>query len=584
MDDELYFSVIDEFLTSEHPVHSLGIILFSPAKRLLSLNATAERIMGVKTDQVWGFKCEEILQCDPCLDECPFDAVWSEGRTMTRHVVLSLAQKGPTSVRLSIAPILASSGVKSGAVGIIHIEPRLDPRLERLEVLAKDSIRDRMKLAAIADSTSQGIFAVDRDFRITFLNRAGQQITGFKEAEVLGKKVCWDVFRSNLCGDNCPMEQTLAENHPVRDVELLIRDRWEEEVPVRVNTTPLLDDEGHFIGAVETFQDLREIKRLSLALERKYSFGNIVGHHRRMEEIFDLVHIATESDVRVLIRGESGTGKELIARAIHYNSHRKDGPIVKVVCGAVPESLLESELFGHAKGAFTGAYRDKRGRLELAEGGTVFLDEVGDITLASQVKLLRFLQEKEFESVGSTITKRVDVRVIAATNKDLEAIVAAGGFREDLYYRLNVFTIFIPPLRERKEDIPALIFHILEQLNKRQPKGVREVSSSALNLIMEHDWPGNVRELENAIEHAYVCTKGPVITPEVLPIYLRERSPVLEESKDSTMHHLMKRRERDLILGHIEGARWNLSEVSKRLGISRTTLWRKMKKHNIVRR
>lgn len=379
------------------------------------------------------------------------------------------------------------------------------------------------------------------------------------------------------------MELTLAEGHPVRDVELLIHDQWGEEIPVRVSTTLLRDNEGRFMGAVETFQDLREIKRLTQALERQYRFENIVGRHARMEEIFELIQIATENDVRVLILGESGTGKELIARAIHYNSHRKSGPFIKVVCGAMPETLLESELFGHVKGAFTGAHRSKRGRLELADGGTVFLDEVADISLASQVKLLRFLQDHEFEPVGGTTTKGVDVRVIAATNKDLEAAVAAGLFREDLYYRLNVFAITVPPLRERKEDIPLLASHILGQLNARNPKGIQDISAAALEVLISYDWPGNVRELENAIEHAFVCTKGPIIMPHVLPSHLHRRPTPVEETGASPMGQWLSHRERELILANLEGSNWHLAEASKRLGISRTTLWRKMKKHNIVR-
>ena len=581
MDEELYFSLIDEYLASER---SVGVIILNPDKRVLTINSAVETLLGVTMAEAVGCRCDELLQCDIFSSAYPFESVFSEGRTITEEVVLSTrTRSGPKTVRLSLVPMMASGDEKFGAVAIIDSEPSQDPRMERLEAIARKSIRARAKLAAITDSTSQGIFAVDRDSRITFLNRAGQQITGFEEAKVRGKKVCRDVFRTNLCGEGCPMEQTLAEGHPVRDVELVIRDREGEEVPVRISTTILHDDNGRFLGAVGTFQDLREIKRLTQALERRYRFENIVGRHSGMEEVFELIQIAAESDVRVIVRGESGTGKELIARAIHYNSHRKESPFVKVVSGAVPETLLESELFGHVKGAFTGAHRDKLGRLELADGGTVFLDEVADISLVAQVKLLRFLQEQEFEPVGGTTTKKVDVRVVAATNKDLEAAVAAGLFREDLYYRLNVFAIAIPPLRERKEDIPLLVSHILDQLNARQPKGIRDLSAAALELVMHYDWPGNVRELENAIEHAFVCTKGHIILPHVLPPYLHRHPTRAEELAASPMDQWLSSREREHILSKLEGSSWHIAEASRRLGISRTTLWRKMKKHNIVR-
>jgi PAS domain S-box-containing protein len=581
MDEELYFSLIDEHLAREHAV---GVILLNPDKQIVSVSGAAEALLGVTMAEAAGHRCEEVLQFDLCATSCPFETVLSEGRVITRGTVLcSHVLKEPRTIWLSLAPLTTPDGEKFGVVEILHERKQPTRHIDKVYKLARESEEESIKLAAITDSISQGIFTVDSDCRITFLNTAGREITGYDESEVLGK-TCWEAFHGNLCSDSCPVEQTLAEGRPIRDLEMVIRDRWEEEVPVRVSTTILRDRKGNFLGAVETFQDLREIKRLTKALERRYRFENIVGHHSRMEEIFELIHIAAESDVRVLVQGESGTGKELIAKAIHYNSDRKDGPFTKVVCGAMPESLLESELFGHVKGAFTGAHRDKRGRLELAHGGTVFLDEVADISLTAQVKLLRFLQEQEFEPLGGTTTKKVDARVIAATNKDLEACVATGLFREDLYYRLNVFAIPVPPLRERKEDIPLLVSHILDQLNARQPKGVLELSSSTLNLLMNYDWPGNVRELENAIEHAFVCTKGDIILSDALPSYLRQRPIPAEERAEGTMDRWLGNRERDLILSSLEESNWHLVEASKRLGISRTTLWRKMKKHKIVRR
>jgi PAS domain S-box-containing protein len=581
MEEDLYFSLIDDHLASERPI---GLILISPSKKVESVNTAAEALLGVPLSEAVGRQCSELLAGDLCSSACPFDSVLRTGQTVTRRIQTTLRNRPEvTTVRLSLAPLIAASGERTGVVEVIQEEHRSTHIMDRLDSVTAECTEERMKLTAITDSISQGIFAVDRDFRITFLNKAGQEIIGYTEQEVVGKS-CQEVFQSDLCGKGCPMERTLAENNPVRDVELFMRDRGGEKVPVRVNTTILRDTEGRFLGAVETFQDLRELRRLTQALERQCRFENIVGRHNRMGEIFEAIQTAAENDVRVLIHGESGTGKELIARAIHHNSDRRDYPFVKVVCGAMPESLLESELFGHVKGAFTGAHRDKRGRLELAQGGTVFLDEVADISLFAQVKLLRFLQEHEFEAVGGTTTKKVDVRVIAATNKDLEASVAAGHFREDLYYRLNVFAITIPPLRERKDDIPLLVSHILEQLNSRRPKGIQDLSPATLNHLMNYDWPGNVRELENAIEHAFVCTKGSIIMPHVLPPFLRQGPSPAEEPASRSISLRFSSQERDLIVSNIEGSNWNLTEAAKRLGISRTTLWRKMRKYNIAQR
>jgi PAS domain S-box-containing protein len=581
MDEDLYFSIIDEYLASERPV---GVILLSPQREVLSINAAAEALLGISLEEAVGRRCEDLLGSDVCSSACPFDSVCSDGRTITRRVTLfSRSRMGPMTVQLSIAPITGPNGDRLGAVELICEEPRLDPRIERLGNIARESIHDRMKLAAITDSLSIGIVAVDRNHRITFMNKAAQELSGFDLVEVVGKRACQDAFQTNLCGSDCPLEQTLVEGQPRKDVELILINRYGEEVPARVSVNLLYDERGQMAGAVGTFQDLRELRRFIHGPAGQDRFDSIVGRHSRMLEIFEAIKIAAESDVRVLIRGESGTGKELIARAIHSHSHRKEAPFVKVVCGAMPESLLESELFGHVKGAFTGAHRDKQGRLELADGGTVFLDEVGDISLASQVKLLRFLQEQEFEPVGSNTTKKVDVRVIAATNKDLESLVEAGLFREDLFYRLNVFSISVPPLRDRKEDIPLLVSHILERLNARRPKGIRDLSPSALNILMEYDWPGNVRELENAIEHAFVCTKGHIILPHVLPAYLHHRTTPADEESQRPMDQWLSSRERDLILSSLEASNWRLTEASKKLGISRTTLWRKMKKHNISR-
>jgi len=332
------------------------------------------------------------------------------------------------------------------------------------------------------------------------------------------------------------------------------------------------------IGGVEVFRDLSPLRQLSRELEERYSFGQIIGKSKPMRELFALLENVAETDSTVLIYGESGTGKELVARALHYNGPRREGPFVAVNCAALPEALLESELFGYERGAFTGATRSKPGRFELADGGTLFLDEVGEMGLAVQAKLLRVLDQKEFERLGGTKTIRVDVRIIAATNRDLEADVASGRFRRDLFYRLNVVSIHLPPLRERREDIPLLVEHFVRKFGEKMGRKVRSVSPEAMRLLMDYDWPGNVRELENAIEHAFVMMRGDTILPEDLPETIRERKASVVPGGRG----LLEDGERQALLAALEQAGWNRGEAARILGISRTTLWRKMRKHGLI--
>jgi DNA-binding NtrC family response regulator len=316
---------------------------------------------------------------------------------------------------------------------------------------------------------------------------------------------------------------------------------------------------------------------LSQALEKRYSFGNILGKNSRMQEIYELISDISNTDSTVLIQGESGTGKELIARAIHFNSHRKTKPFVVANCSAYSQNLLESELFGHEKGAFTGAIRRKIGRFELAHGGAIFLDEIGEISPPTQILLLRVLQDHRFERVGGEETLEVDVRVIAATNKNLMEEMRKGTFREDLYYRLNVIPIFIPPLRERKDDIPLLVSHFLQKFTREKGKEVTSIGSEVMELFLAHSWPGNVRELENVIEHASIIAKKEKILPKDLPQYLLQK-PLPGQQLLSLKDH-----ERDVILKALEEAKWNKHQASKKLKITRSTLYGKMKRYGLKR-
>ena len=337
------------------------------------------------------------------------------------------------------------------------------------------------------------------------------------------------------------------------------------------------EEVSHLIRKIISHQQLlQENILLRQELKRVYQFRDIVGKNYKMQEIFELIRTVADSDASVLILGESGTGKELIARAIHYSSHRAEKPFVSVSCSALPESLLESELFGYEKGAFTGAVRDKPGRFEEANKGTLFLDEVGEMKPETQLHLLRVLQEREIRRLGGTGVIKVDVRIIAATNKDLERAVKEGSFREDLYYRLNVVTIQLPPLREREDDIPLLAERFLMKYNIKNNKNLEGISPKAIALLVQYHWPGNVRELENAIERAVVITKHRIIQIEDLPPHIQS----FQESKGIQPRKL-KEVEKEHIQHTLEENKWNISKTSKVLGIDRSTLYKKIRQYEL---
>jgi PAS domain S-box-containing protein len=426
-------------------------------------------------------------------------------------------------------------------------------------------------LGTILDSIADGVFTVDVEWRITSFNKSAERITGFSKEEAIGQ-YCYEIFRTNVCLEQCALRETMETGHNIINKELNILDKANQEVPVSISTAVLKDNKEKIIGGVETFRDLSLIKELDKEIHEKYSFQDIISKHPAMLNIFRILPDIARSEATVLIQGESGTGKELFAQAIHNLSPRGEGPLVKVNCGALPESLLESELFGYCKGAFTDATRDKPGRFQLAERGTIFLDEIGDITPGIQAKLLRVLEGKEFEPLGGTATLKADVRVLAATNKDLQKLVQLNQFRNDLYYRLNVVKIDLPTLKERSMDIPLLIEHFIATFNKKTGKEIHGVSEEVLTILMHYPYPGNIRELENIIEHTFILCKGAHIQQEHLPRYLYDQKPPAEEKKS------IRKMEEEHIIHTFQKCGTNLTRAAKELGIHRTTLWRKLRK------
>jgi transcriptional regulator with PAS, ATPase and Fis domain len=366
----------------------------------------------------------------------------------------------------------------------------------------------------------------------------------------------------------------MKDDRPIVNQAIYIINAEGDRVPVSISTAILRDKRGEVIGGVETFRDLSLVEELRRQLDGQHSFSDIISKNDKMQAIFDIIPEVAKSDSSVLIQGESGTGKEILARAIHDISPRSEGPMVVVNCGALPDNLLESELFGYKAGAFTDARRDKPGRFALAKGGTVFLDEIGDITPALQVRLLRFLQERTYEPLGGTEPVKADVRVIAATNQDLSELVERERFRLDLYYRINVVKIELPPLRHRREDIPLLTDHFIGYFNRLRGEKITGVSHEALRVLMTHDYPGNIRELENIIEHAFVLCRGGLILPRHLPEDLREKVEYATSPPEGTFADL----EAHYIMETLRRNDFNRQAAARELGIHKTTLWRKIRK------
>jgi PAS domain S-box-containing protein len=426
----------------------------------------------------------------------------------------------------------------------------------------------------VLDSINDGVFTVDRQWCITSFNRAAEQITGVKRRQALGRPCC-EVFRASICETACALRHTLATGRPIVNKAVYILDARGNRIPISISTAAFKDAQGEVLGGVETFRDLSLVDDLRKELEAKYSFADIVGRSASMRQVFQLLPQIAESDSTVLIEGASGTGKELFARAIHNLSGRRGKRFVALNCAALPDTLLESELFGYKAGAFTDARQDKPGRFALADGGTLLLDEIGDISPAMQVRLLRVLQERVYEPLGSVEPAKTDFRLIAATNKDLGKLVRKGLFREDLFYRVHVIRLVLPSLRDRRDDIPLLIEHFIGKFNRLQGKDIVGVSDEVLTRLMEHDYPGNVRELENIIEHAFVLCRGGMVQFAHLPPALRGNAP--GEAAPNIAGMTLTAMERFLIADALRRHRGNRSAAAKQLGINPSTLFRKAK-------
>ena len=532
-----------------------GVFTVDCQMKIVSFNRSAEQMTGISRNEAVGKPCHEIFKTSVCDSACPLREAIKNGNPVTnREVTISTVSGGMIPVSVSAAVLYDTEGNQIGGV---------------------ETIRSMQNTYAIMDSVADGLFTVDEGLTITHFNKAAEEITGVSQTEAIGKP-CFEIFKSEVCSGACPMVEAIATGQSIqREVE--ITDLKGRKKLISVSASTLFDTAGNVIGGVETVRDLTPITSIKEEIQEKYSFRSLVSRNPGMRRLFDVMEDIAASNATVFINGESGTGKELFARAIHDLSPRKNGPMVTVNCGALPETLLESEIFGVRKGAFTGATENRPGRLEMCNGGTFFLDEIGDLPLPLQVKLLRVLENHEFQPLGARTPIKADVRFITATHRNLEEMVAEGTFRQDLYFRINIVTLHIPPLRDRREDIPLLIDMALQRFNLTYNKKVRTISPEVLKLMLTHPFPGNVRELLNLIEQSVILCRGTEITLDHLPANFlnmtQDHSQAIRRSGK-----LPSAAELRSLLNRYDG---NRSDVARELNIDRTTLWRWMKRLDV---
>jgi len=431
----------------------------------------------------------------------------------------------------------------------------------------------------ILQSISDGVFTVDHHWRITSFNRAAEDITGISSDDAIGR-YCWEVFRSNMCEGDCALKRTMNEGKSFVSSCTSIVNNEQKLIPISVSTSILKNKTGDILGGVEIFRDHSLVEELRRDLSGQSEVDNMVSRSKRMQDLFKILDQIAQSDSSVLITGETGTGKELMARAIHNHSHREEQPFISINCGALPDNLLESELFGCKAGAFTDARSDRKGLFGAADNGTILLDEIGDTSTAFQVKLLRVLEEGEYTPLGSTIPVKSNTRVIASTNQNLQLMVDQQKFRRDLYYRINIISVELPPLRERKEDITLLSDRFVEKMNRRKGRQISGIDAEAMSILNAHDYPGNIRELENIIEHAFVLCQKDQIEPNHLPAALTHRVALPETP--GIIRAAVATSERETILNALEHTDYNRTAAAKYLGMHKSTLFRKIKKLNIT--
>ena len=556
---------------------SIGAIISSPNRKIISINRTAEFITGHKQSDVVGKSCHNVFLDSLCGGECTFHETVEESLKSGIDLDIELTDQSDEELSITkiIWPLYGTDKKVLGCVVVFQDHSAFKDLIKRVWY------EDR-RLKIILDNLDIGVLTVDRGGHVAFFNTQSELITGYDRKELLGKSYA-KIFRKNS-GENLLMfDEIIADGKARSNIKSDIVTKKGQIIPISANYMALKNEEGLIVGGLATISDLSLMYQLSSAIKDRYTFYDMVGKDAAMQKIFEMVPVIAASDSTVLIEGPTGTGKDLLAKVIHSASARADKSLVKVNCAALPDNLLESEMFGYAKGAFTGADKDKPGRFQEADGGTIFLDEIGDLPLSLQAKLLRVLEDREFYPLGSKKTTKVDIRIISATNQGLEQLVRNKQFRQDLFYRLNVICLELPPLKDRKGDISLLISHILKRLCATRDIQVDEISEDAMEVLLNHDYPGSIRELENILEHAVIICQNTMIRRNHLPVSLqRRRQENLHiESKINDLGQEVETSEKNMILEILKKHNWNKGKTAQVLNINRTTLWRKMKKHKI---
>lgn len=558
-----------------------GILAINKDNQIIVFNKAASRITGYSEGEVLSKTSDIII--NPSDDSTLLISKSINTGEIFSNISMSLSRKDGNvlSVIASITPVVQPDKKIIGIIIVFRDAFEMDSLYRSLNEKNSEIIEEKNKLETIFNSLLEGTFTIDLDWRITSFNKAAEGITGCTFSEAIGKKY-WEVFPSENGNEDVKLKAFIEDHQQTLLRETTIFRKDGSRVLVRINSAPLMNANGDKIGRVVTFEDISVVRNLSKHIEERFHFKNIIGRSKPMQRVFSMMENVIDTDSTVLLTGQSGTGKEIIARAIHLNSERKSEPFIAVNCTAFAETLLESELFGHEKGAFTGAIKAKPGRFELASNGTLFLDEIGDIPLSIQVKLLRVLENRQFERVGGTKTISLKARIITATHRNLEKEILNGKFREDLFYRINVINIHLPSLYERKDDIPSLVNHFMDKFNHKFKKDIHYISPNALKVISHYKWPGNIRELENAIEHAFVVCNSDAIKTEHLPARLQ---PIIDElnlsENGNAPNTPLQNIELQLIKDTLAKFDGNRSRTAASLGINKSTLWRKMKKYNL---
>ncbi|MCG6911192.1 MAG: sigma 54-interacting transcriptional regulator [Deltaproteobacteria bacterium] len=553
---------------------SVGAFTVDVNRRVKAMNLNAQALMGLKEVDVIDKDCREIFTGVPCMVDCVLQNKHSGAADEPDVEIVDENEARMFLTRMAI-PVYDHNHRPAGCLTILQDHSPIADLIDRIHY-------EERTLKVILDNLDVGIFTVNRGGLITFFNNEAEKISGYNRRQVLGKP-CSTLFGGQVTDDMCLFRESLEKgwmNKP-RQGEIVTQDG--EAVPIRTNYIALKNEKGAIIGGLATFHDLTLVRQLDQAMHDRYTFHDMIGKSQAMQKVFEKVEIVADADATILIEGPTGTGKDLLAKVIHHASQRSSRPFVKVNCAAIPADLLESELFGYARGAFTGAERDKPGRFNEADGGTIFLDEIGDLPLPLQAKLLRVLEDKEFYPLGSRHTQKVDVRIISATNRGLDKLVEKGLFREDLFYRLNVFRFDLPALEERMVDLPLLIQHILRRLCAARGTPTVDIARPAMEILLNRDYPGNVRELENILEHALIVSRESEILPRHLPDYIcRPQKPAgNHDHRSAPRFDALQQEERHKIIEALARHNGNRTRAAGALGIDRSTLWRKMNRYKI---